>query len=67
MPSIAGVDLAKEILRIKPAIPIILCTGHSDTVSPDIARQAGIAAFLLKPLAKEELAGAVRRALDGEL
>ena len=38
-----------------------------ETVSPDIAKEAGIAAFLMKPLAKEELAGAVRRALDRDL
>ena len=28
-----------------------------ETVSPDIAKEAGIAAFLMKPLAKEEPAG----------
>ena len=64
MSGLTGVQLSKEMLAIRPDIPIILCTGHSETVSPDIARKAGIAAFLMKPLAKEELASAVRRVLD---
>jgi FixJ family two-component response regulator len=52
------------ILKIRPDIPIILCTGHSDTVSPEQAREAGIKEFLMKPLAKEELATVARRVLD---
>ena len=64
MPGITGVQFAKELLKIKPDIPIILCTGHSETVSPDIAREAGIMEYLMKPLAKQELAEAIRRVLD---
>ena len=44
---------------------IILCTGHSDSVSPERAREMGLKGFLLKPQDKEELAAAVRRVLDG--
>jgi response regulator of citrate/malate metabolism len=43
---------------------IILSAGHSETVSPDIAREAGIMEYLMKPLAKQELAEAMRRVLD---
>ena len=66
MPSITGLRLAKELLRIRPDIPIILCTGHSETISPETVREAGIRQFLMKPLAKQELAQAVRRVLDGK-
>jgi len=48
-------------------IPIILCTGDSDTVSPETAKDVGIREFLMKPLAKKELAEAVRRVLDGKI
>ena len=65
MPGIAGVQLAKELLTIRPDIPIILCTGHSEAVSPEIAKDAGIRQFLMKPLAKLELAAAIRSALGG--
>ena len=64
MPGITGLQFAKELLKIRPDIPIILCTGHSETVSPDIAKEAGIKEYLMKPLAKQELAEAVRRVLD---
>ena len=42
MPGITGVQIAREFLKIRPDIPIIICTGHSETVSPDIAKEAGI-------------------------
>ncbi|HVN97100.1 MAG TPA: PAS domain S-box protein [Syntrophorhabdaceae bacterium] len=64
MPAMTGVQFSKELLKIRPDIPIILCTGHSETVSPDIAREAGIKEYLMKPMAREEFAQAVRRVLD---
>jgi signal transduction histidine kinase len=64
MPGITGVQIAGEFLKLRPDIPIILCTGHSETVSPEIAKEAGIREYLMKPLAKQELAKAVRRVLD---
>jgi FixJ family two-component response regulator len=63
MPGITGVQIAREFFRIRPDIPIILCTGHSETVSPEIAKEAGIREYLMKPLAKQELAEAIRRVL----
>ncbi len=65
MPQMAGTQLTKEILMIRGDIPIILCTGHNDAVSPGIAMEAGIRQLLMKPVAKPELAQAIRRALDG--
>jgi predicted PurR-regulated permease PerM len=41
-----------------------LCTGHSETASPEKAQEAGIRAFLMKPLMRKELAETVRRVLD---
>ena len=64
MPGMTGVQLARELLKIRPDIPIILCTGHSETVSPEMAMEAGIREFLMKPLVKQELAQVVRRVLD---
>ncbi len=66
MPKLSGLKLARKFLRVRRDIPIILCTGHSDTVSPDNARDAGIKLFIMKPLARKELAGVVRSALDNE-
>ena len=60
----SGIQLAKALLKVRPDIPIVLCTGHRETVSPEIAKEAGIRHFLMKPLTRQELAEAVRRALD---
>jgi PAS domain S-box-containing protein len=64
MPGMTGVQLSEELLKIRPDIPIILCTGHSETVSPETAKEVGIRQFLMKPLIKQELAQAVRKVLD---
>ena len=64
MPHLTGIDLAVELLKIRATIPIILCTGHSETVSLERAKAVGIRAVLMKPLIKEELAQTIRQVLD---
>jgi len=64
MPGMAGLQLAREMLAVNPHLPIILCTGHSEQVSEEIARQVGIRRFLLKPLSATKLARVVRQLLD---
>jgi CheY-like chemotaxis protein len=64
MHSMTGMRLAKELLKIRPDILIIICTGHSDGVSPEKAREVGIKEFLIKPIGKQQLATVVRRVLD---
>jgi len=66
MPKLTGLSLAKKLLASRPGIPVILCTGHSDSVSPEKAEEAGIKEFLMKPLRRQELAVAVRRVLDAD-
>ena len=64
MPNMTGIDLAKEILRIRPGMPIILCTGFSAQANEETAREAGIAGFTLKPLNVKQLGELVRKVLD---
>jgi len=64
MPHMAGSQLALELLKIRSGMPIILCTGHSETMSAEKAKDLGIREFLMKPLNKQELAAAVRHVLD---
>jgi PAS domain S-box-containing protein len=63
MPNMTGVDLAMELLKVKPTTLIILCTGDSDPVTRERTQESGIKAFLTKPLAKSELAQVIRRVL----
>ncbi len=64
MPEITGMRLAERMLEVRKGLPIVLITGYGETVSPAKAREAGISALLIKPVAKKELAETVRRALD---
>ena len=64
MPNMTGDKLAKELLRIRPDIPIILCTGFSEYISEEKAKGLGIREFVMKPLIMENLARVVERALD---
>ena len=65
MPKMTGDKLAGEMLNIRPEMPIILCTGYSQMISVDKARQLGIRKYLRKPIEIGELARSVREVLDG--
>jgi PAS domain S-box-containing protein len=64
MPNMTGDRLGKELMKIRPDIPIILCTGYSDRLSEENAKQLGIGAFARKPLIMQDLANMVRKVLD---
>jgi len=63
MPNMTGRKLAKEMLQIRPDIPIILCTGFSEQITEESAKSIGIREFIMKPLVMRDLAQVVRRAL----
>jgi nitrogen-specific signal transduction histidine kinase/CheY-like chemotaxis protein len=60
MPELTGSELAKKILQIRPDIPVILCTGYSNLIDEETAKELGIQAFLQKPLTQEVLADTVK-------
>jgi len=64
MPRLSGVQLARAVLRIRPDMPIILCTGYSESINAEQARELGIRKFLLKPVVRMTLATTVRSVLD---
>lgn len=49
MPRMSGLEMAKEILKVKSDLPIILATGHSTEVNKATAMGVGISAYLNKP------------------
>ena len=67
MPGLTGEALARELLRIRPELPIILCTGFSHIMTAEKAKALGIQAYLMKPLAIRDLAPIVRHVLDKTL
>jgi CheY-like chemotaxis protein len=64
MPGMTGAKLSREILKIKPGFPIILCTGFSEIISEGEAKAMGIRRFLMKPVFLDTLAGEIRTVLD---
>jgi len=64
MPEMTGDQLAKELMKINPDIPVIICTGFSPRIDKERTRAVGIKGFLMKPVVKSELAQVVRKALD---
>jgi len=64
MPEVTGINLAQKILGVRRDMPIILCTGYSEIISPEQAQEIGIRAFIMKPVAKKEMAETIRRVLD---
>ena len=64
MPVMTGTELAHELLKIRPDIPIILCTASSAVSSTEAAR-LGIRGVMMKPLDSTMLAKVIRTMLDG--
>ena len=64
MPHLTGSELAVELRRIQPRLPVILCTGFSEQIDADRAKSPGIEGFLTKPATLKDLAGLVRKVLD---
>ncbi len=64
MPKMSGVELAKELLRIRPETPVILCSGYSAIVTEADAKEIGIRAFCAKPMEMQQLGSVVREVLD---
>jgi len=64
MPNMTGEQLARELISVRPGIPIILCTGFSDENDGNRARAMGVKGFLKKPVATADIAEMVRKVLD---
>ncbi|MFC1523898.1 PAS domain S-box protein [Thermodesulfobacteriota bacterium] len=63
MPHLSGDDLVKELLALRPDIPIILCTGYSSQIDEEHATSLGVSEFILKPLQKKKIALLIRKVL----
>ena len=66
MPNMTGDKLAREVMKIRSDIPVILCTGFSEMISEERAGVLGIKGFLMKPIVMSVLAKTVREMLDND-
>ena len=63
MPDLSGVELVREIRRVRPELPIVLMSGYSGAQLTERARAAGAGEVLRKPLVRRDIAEALGRAL----
>jgi PAS domain S-box-containing protein len=63
MPDLVGIELAREIRRVRPDIPIILMSGHGGVPLANRAAGIGVNEVLHKPLQRGDLAEAFARHL----
>ena len=64
MPHMSGDHLSMEALKIRPDIPIILCTGYSERLTEQSAIAIGIRKIATKPVGYANFALLVRKVLD---
>ncbi len=65
MPGMSGMDIAKELLKIRPDVPIVLVSGYLRAAEMEQARALGIREVLTKPSAVQDLVTVVHRLLSG--
>lgn len=63
MPDMTGLELSRRFLEIRPDIPVVLATGFSADITPEILKNAGVREMVMKPMIAGELAETVRRAM----
>lgn len=64
MPKMIGDKLTKEILDIRPDMPIILCSGYSDRINAVKSAALGIRKYIEKPLNMSDFLVSIRKVLD---
>jgi len=66
MPNMSGDRLASEVVKIRPNIPILLCTGFSERMPEEKAKSMGIKGFLMKPIVMKDLSNKIHEVLDNK-
>ena len=62
MPNMTGDVLAIELMKIRPEIPVIICTGFSHIITED--KTIGIRKLIMKPYVYSNIAQTIRKVLD---
>lgn len=63
MPDMTGKELIKKLKKIRPDIPVILCTGY-DNLKKENIKTWGVDALLIKPFVQDELKQVINTVLS---
>jgi CheY-like chemotaxis protein len=64
MPNMTGTQLSRNLIALRPDIPVILFSGYPERVIPEELKSIGIKDFVMKPISRQEIAEVIRRVLD---
>ena len=64
MPGLSGLDVARELAEIRPALPVVMTSGYVRTTDRDLAIQNGVRELVLKPDTAQALGEILHRLLD---
>lgn len=63
MPKMTGAELTREVLSLRPDLPVIMTTGFSEIIDMEKAKRLGIREFMFKPVKKEQLSQVLQKVL----
>ena len=63
MPCLDGIELAAELLKINPTLPVVLTSAATFRMASEKLRSLGIRDFLIKPWNRPQLFSIIRQAL----
>lgn len=66
MPRMSGIELAEKVNRIRPELPILLCSGFDEILQDQELGKLGVQALLVKPLTAREIATKIRQVLESK-
>lgn len=66
MPGMSGIDVAREVLALRPGLPVVITTGYVRASDVAVTREMGVRDVILKPDTIEELANLVARYLRAD-
>lgn len=64
MPEMGGIEVLKTVKNLSPELPVIIISSHEDFSAARHVLRHGALDYLVKPVADEELAEAVQRAVS---
>jgi PAS domain S-box-containing protein len=67
MPKMTGIQLAEKLLGIRPDLPVILCSGYTEEISPAMVKTKGLIKIVHKPLIVNEIAETIHQCLSYRL
>lgn len=66
LPGLSGLELIKELTRLRPGLPTLVLSMHDELVHGERALRAGAKGYLVKQEAPEKVIEAIRKVLAGE-